>query len=92
MWSTRRGFILTAALASLAPGAAALARSLRSSAATAAPALRPAPLDSSARRCARCGATDHGILGPGCPADTEGAAARQVAARRLAARDAGARS
>ena len=89
MAMTRRGFVVASGLALLGALTARSARGLDAAQAAAAPALRPAPLGTSAGRCARCGSPAHTTLDAEC---AEGAAAKhavQGSARRLTRRAGG---
>jgi len=67
---TRRRLILTAVVAPLAAAVTSAAATMGATVAAAAPALRPAGRGTSTAACARCGAGDHAMLDPRCPAAT----------------------
>lgn len=68
MASSRRELLKLAALAPLGLAAGAVVASVGAAARSAIPALRPTAAGTTATRCGRCGATDHAMLDPGCPA------------------------
>lgn len=83
MAMTRRGFVVASGLALLGALTARSARGLDAAQAAAAPALRPAPLGTSAGRCARCGSPAHATLDGVCDEGAESRRAVQASARAL---------
>ena len=78
----RRGFILTALTAALAPIAIGAAGKWIRAAAAAAPMLRPTPLQTaSGQVCAHCGRPGHAALDPACTVSGKTGATLQSAAR-----------
>ena len=81
MATTRRGFVVASGLAVLGALTARSASGLEAAEAAAAPGPRPAPLGTSAGRCARCGSPAHTALDGACAEGAEARRAVQASAR-----------